>query len=433
MSVALLPCALAGAQSPAPAPSAAAAASAQGMVAPPQITSPEVGADHSVTFRLVAPNAKRVAVTVEGQPKPFELQQNGSGVWQWSSPPMTPQIYGYTFIVDGQRALDPRNPQVRPNLISPTTVVHVPAPTPQPWEAQDIPHGQVEHILYRSKLVTPDATDSGDRDMWVYTPPGYDPARKEKYPVLYLNHGYSDGANGWVEAGQANFILDALLHDGRIRPMVVVMPLGYGEMKIVTAGWNRVGGLLLENQQLFTKQLLGEVIPMAEARFNIARDRDHRAIAGLSMGGGHSIYTGLNHPETFAYVGAFSSAIVSPDPLNAPRGTTPAAADIDKSFKAIVPNAATQAAAEAVLAKLRHRGLADHGQPRLRYMGQGQHQGQRAGARNARDAYLDGVARRPDRLHSAALPLEVHLHRVVIPTVAQRSGGTRFPLAGTEC
>ena len=343
LSATLLSCALAGAQTPAaPAPSAAAAASAQGMVAPPQVLSPEVAADGSVTFRLVAPNAKRVTVTVEGQPKPFELQGNSDGVWQWTSPPMKPQIYGYTFAVDGQRTLDPRNAQVRPNLISPTTVVHVPASTPQPWEAQDIPHGQVAHILYRSKLVTADATDTGDRDMWVYTPPGYDPARKEKYPVLYLNHGYSDGANGWVEAGQANLILDALLHDGTIRPMVVVMPLGYGEMKIVTAGWNRVGGLIYENQQLYSKQLLGEVIPLAEAQFNIARDRDHRAIAGLSMGGGHSIYTGLNHPETFAYVGAFSSAIVSPELTHNGWQTTASPAEMDKGFRAIVPNAATQ-------------------------------------------------------------------------------------------
>ena len=198
-------------------------------------------------------------------------KDEATGVWSATAGPLRPDFYGYTLVLDGSRELDPRNPNIRPNLIAPTTVVHIPAATPQPWDIQNIPHGQVEHILYRSKLVQPDDTDTGDRDMWVYTPPGYDAARKEKYPVLYLNHGYSDAANGWVDAGQANLILDSLLHDGKIKPMVVVMPLGYGEMKIVTAGWNRVGGLIFENEQLFSKQLLGEVIPMGRGRASTSR------------------------------------------------------------------------------------------------------------------------------------------------------------------
>ena len=322
--------------------STASPAAAQGQVAPPPVVSPEVHPDGTVTFRILSPRATKAAVVVEGAAKPYTMQKDeATGVWSATAGPLRPDFYGYTLVLDGSRELDPRNPNIRPNLIAPTTVVHIPAATPQPWDIQNMPHGQVEHILYRSKLVQPDDTDTGDRDMWVYTPPGYDAARKEKYPVLYLNHGYSDAANGWVDAGQANLILDSLLHDGKIKPMVVVMPLGYGEMKIVTAGWNRVGGLIFENEQLFSKQLLGEVIPMAEARFNIARDRDHRAIAGLSMGGGHSIYTGLNHPETFAWVGAFSSAISGPVAPPAP-GQQRTPAEMEKTFQAIVPNAATQ-------------------------------------------------------------------------------------------
>jgi enterochelin esterase family protein len=319
---------------------------AQGQVAATPVVSPEVHADGTVTFRYEAAGAKAVTVTVEGNPKPIALTQNATGVWEVTSAPMAPEFYGYTFAVDGKRALDPHNATVRPNLLSPTTVVHVPAPAPRQWDRTDIPHGEVTHVLYRSKLVKIDDGDNGDRDMWIYTPPGYDARRKEKYPVLYLNHGYSDAANGWVEAGQANLIFDSLLHDGKIVPMVVVMPLGYGTMHIVTAGWNRVGSLIWENQVAYGDQLLHEIIPMAEARLNIARDRDHRAIAGLSMGGGHSIYTGLNHPETFAYVGAFSSAVTSPDlrdtriPGSAP--LTPA--DYDKGFQTIVPNAKTQPA-----------------------------------------------------------------------------------------
>ncbi|AFL87343.1 enterochelin esterase-like enzyme [Terriglobus roseus DSM 18391] len=322
----------------------ASASAAQGQVAATPVVSPEVHPDGTITFRYEAAGAKAVTVTVEGNAKPTPLSQNAGGVWEVSTPAMQPEFYGYTFAVDGKRALDPHNATVRPNLLSPTTVAHVPAQAPKPWDRTDIPHGEVSHVLYRSKLVKVDDGDNGDRDMWIYTPPGYDARRKEKYPVLYLNHGYSDAANGWVEAGQANLIFDSLLHDGKIVPMVVVMPLGYGTMHIVTAGWNRVGSLIWENQVAYSDQLLHEIIPMAEARLNIARDRDHRAIAGLSMGGGHSIYTGLNHPETFAYVGAFSSAVTSPDlrdtriPGSAP--LTPA--DYDKGFQTIVPKAKTQ-------------------------------------------------------------------------------------------
>jgi len=308
----------------------------------PEFVSPEVHADGTVTFRIFSPRAMSAAVAVEGTAKPFPLEKDERGLWQGTVGPLRPDYYSYGFVLDGFRINDPKNPNVRPNLISPTTVVHVTGDTPQPWDMQDIPHGEVTHIFYRSKLVKPDADDDGYRNMWVYTPPGYDAKRKEKYPVLYLNHGYSDDSNGWTQAGQANLILDSLLHDGKIQPMVVVMPLGYGTRKILTAGWARVGGLIWENEQSFSDQLLHEVIPMAEEKYNIARDREHRAIAGLSMGGGHSIYTGLNHPETFAYVGAFSSAVVSPSLPRNGGPSKPTSEMLDRGFQEIVPNAKTQ-------------------------------------------------------------------------------------------
>lgn len=325
------------------APATPSASSAQGQVAASPVVSPEVHPDGTITFRYEASGAKAVTVTVEGNPTPMPLSLNlESGIWEGTTQPMSPEFYGYTFSVDGKRALDPHNAAIRPNLLSPATIVHVPAESPRPWDRTDIPHGEVTHVLYRSKLVKVDGGDNGDRDVWIYTPPGYDAKRKELYPVLYLNHGYSDAANGWVEAGQANLIFDSLLHDGKIKPMVVVMPLGYGTMHIVSAGWGRVVDLLFENERAFSEQLLQEIIPMAEARFHIARDRDHRAIAGLSMGGGHSIYTGLNHPEVFGYVGAFSSAIVAPTlPVTRPGVTLDEATDA-AGFATIVPHAETQ-------------------------------------------------------------------------------------------
>ena len=311
------------------------------------IVSPEVHSDNTVTLRYEAASAKAVTVTIEGNPKPLPLALNpNTGVWEVTTAAMTPEYYGYTFAVDGKRALDPHNPNVRPNLLGPTTVMHIPSNPPQPWELTDIPHGTVTHHWYLSKLVKADETDDAQRDLWVYLPPGYDAKRKEKYPVLYLNHGYSDASNGWVEAGQANLILDSLLHDNKIKPMVVVMPLGYGTKRIVTAGWGRISGTgLWDNEKAFSDQLLHEVMPMVEAQYNIARDPAHRAIAGLSMGGGHSIFTGLNHPDVFGYVGAFSSAVSAPSiPRNPVAGQPVDAATYEKGFNEIVPNHATQPA-----------------------------------------------------------------------------------------
>ena len=143
----------------------AAASAAQGQVAATPVVSPEVHADGTVTFRYEAAGARAVTVAVEGNPKPIPLTQNAAGVWEVTTAPMQPEFYGYTFAVDGKRALDPHNASVRPNLLSPTTVVHVPAPTPKPWDRTDIPHGEVTHVLYRSKLAKIDDGDTGDRAM----------------------------------------------------------------------------------------------------------------------------------------------------------------------------------------------------------------------------------------------------------------------------
>lgn len=331
----------AGAQQSAP-PAAAPGATAPAAtgVAPTStlaVKSPEVHADRTVTLRFEAPNAQKVTASVEGGAKPLPMTKNAQGVWEVTTEPKAPEYYGYSFSMDGKRELDPRNPNIRPNLLSPTTVMHVTADTPEPWDLTDIPHGEVSHFVYFSKLAPKDGS-STDRDLYVYTPPGYDAKRKQPYPVLYLIHGFSDAANGWVEAGQANLIFDSLLHDGRIQPFVVVMPRGYGTMQMIERN-PRPPALGVENQKLFSEQMLHEILPMVEARYNIARDSAHRAMAGLSMGGGHSQYTGLNHPEVFGYVGMFSAGITSTMDI---RGKDVPTATYDAAFKAMLPNAATQ-------------------------------------------------------------------------------------------
>ncbi len=305
--------------------------------------SPEVHPDSTVTLRFDAPNAQKVTVSIEGEAKAIPLEKNASGLWEATTGPKPPEYYGYSFSVDGKRELDPHNPDMRPNLLSPTTVLHVPGPTPQPWDITDIPHGEVHHHVYYSRLAAGNGDGAAaDRDVWVYTPPGYDAKRKEAYPVLYLIHGFSDAANGWIEAGQANLIFDALLHDGKIRPFVVVMPRGYGTMQMIeVSSANRPPSLGMKNQQTFSDQMLHEILPMMEARYNIAKDPAHRAMAGLSMGGGHSMYTGLNHPEVFGYVGMFSAGITTPG-ANI-RGANVDAASYDAAFRQVLPNAATQA------------------------------------------------------------------------------------------
>ena len=145
----------------------------------------------------------------------------------------------------------------------------------------------------------------------VYTPPAYDPESTASYPVLCLLHGWSDSEIAWTQIGQAHLILDALIASGRARPMIVVMPLGYGRMSFVESGidvWQNPAAIIA-NVMRFQRAFLDEVLPQIESIYMVRRDRDSRAIAGLSMGGLQSLVVGLNHPDKFAWIGAFSSAV----------------------------------------------------------------------------------------------------------------------------
>ena len=148
-----------------------------------------------------------------------------------------------------------------------------------------------------------------DRDYYVYTPAGYDPHESKRYPVLYLLHGFSDDASGWTAVGRAHVILDNLIAAGKAKPMLVVMPLGYGAPEFVTRGFGvfRDAALRKKNYDRFRDALLSEVIPAVEETYRAAKDRESRAIAGLSMGGAESLFVGLNALDHFASVGAFSS------------------------------------------------------------------------------------------------------------------------------
>lgn len=269
---------------------------------------PEVHPDNSVTFRFPDPNAREVVLNLEGA-KDLPMQKNDQGVWSVTTGPLVPDFYGYSFVADGVGLIDPANPLMKPNLLHTQSQVHVPGPASLSWEVSGVPHGVVHHHFYKSGVV------GDERDFHVYTPAGYDPRGKQKYPVLYLLHGFSDDATGWTAVGRANVILDNLIAQGKAKPMIVVMPLGYGAPEIVARG---VGGfshaeLRQRNFDKFSQALLSEVLPQVEAKYLVARDRNSRAIAGLSMGGAESLLTGLNALDKFAWIGAFSSGGLTED------------------------------------------------------------------------------------------------------------------------
>jgi enterochelin esterase-like enzyme len=278
----------------------------------PQPQSPEVHPDGRVTFRFRNPNAQHVSVHLEGSKQPILMQRDEPGVWSVTTDPLAPDLYGYSFEADGVELLDPANSNIKPNLLNPANEVHVPGATPLPWELTDIPHGTLHRHFHKSTIV------GDNRDFFVYTPPGYDPNGKVLYPVLYLLHGYSDDASGWTAVGKANLILDSLIADGKAKPMVIVMPLGYGAPEIVQR--TPVFGAAFHNAALrqknfnqFRNALIEEVIPAVERMYKVASNRESRAIAGLSMGGAESLLTGLNRPDEFAWIGAFSSGGLGDD------------------------------------------------------------------------------------------------------------------------
>src|SRR5258708_29702487 len=291
---------------------------------PPPIVSPEVQHDHRVTFRFRAPNAKEVSVAIEGVEKPLRMEQDARGFWTVTTEPLAPDYYGYSFIADGVGLLDPSNYRTKPNFLYRANELYVPGPASLSWEISEVPHGEIHHHLYKSGVV------GDDRGYFVYTPPGYDPRGKQTYPVLYLLHGYSDDASAWTAVGRANVILDNLIARGKAKPMLIVMPLGYGAPEVLApaSGVFRDPGITQRNFNKFHEALLTEVIPRVEAEYLVMKERDSRAIAGLSMGGAESLLTGLNNLNEFAWIGAFSSGGI--------------ASDFEKEFPGLETSANTQ-------------------------------------------------------------------------------------------
>jgi enterochelin esterase-like enzyme len=263
--------------------------------AAPRLVSPEIHPDRTVTFRIRAPKASEVSLSLNGN-KP--MTRDDSGLWSLTVGPLEPEIYEYSFTVDSARALDTANTLLKTGQTLGSSLLEIPGTPPRFDEVRNVPHGTI-HI--RSYTSTP---LKQPRRMYVYVPPQYDPEPRRIFPVLYLRHGSGDDESTWSIQGRAGVILENLIAERKAAPMLIVMTNGDTDRT-----WS--GGSSPEAMDLLGRELLTDVIPLIEKNYRVIADRDHRAIAGLSMGGGQAFTIGLRNMDQFAWVGEFSSGLLS--------------------------------------------------------------------------------------------------------------------------
>ncbi|MCY2953924.1 MAG: alpha/beta hydrolase-fold protein [Planctomycetota bacterium] len=266
---------------------------------------PKIHDDLRVTFRVSAPDAQKVRVAPRGDDNglgrgPYDMQRDASGVWTVTTPPVRPGFHYYELVIDGFRCNDP-NSETFFGWGQQTSGLEVPDAKLDFHEAKNLPHGEVRTLWYHSKV-------TGQlRRAFVYTPPDYDAQLQRHYPVLYLQHGAGESERAWSAQGRAGFILDNLLAAGQARPMLVVMDNGYATpMGIAKEGTGRVNA--------FADVVVKELIPTVDARYRTMPQREHRAIAGLSMGAGQALAIGLANLDMFASIGVFSGGMRNFDP-----------------------------------------------------------------------------------------------------------------------
>jgi enterochelin esterase-like enzyme len=293
---------------------------------------PRIHSDLRVTLQLKAPEAKKVTVGGNfglGKGEPWEMQRGEDGVWSVTLPPVIPGFHYYTFSVDGVKMNDPAS-ETFFGTGRPTSGIEIPEKGVDFYHAKDVPHGEVRTRWYNSK-VTGQA-----RRVLVYTPPGYDADLKKRYPVLYLQHGSGEDETGWTRQGHANFILDNLIAAGTAKPMIIVMEKGYA----TRAGAAPEPGGKGKGGGAFEEVVLKDLVPMIDATYRTIADREHRAIAGLSMGGGQAMQIGLTHLDTFSAVGSFSGAGRA-DPKTGYGGVFADAAAFDKKVSVLYLHSGT--------------------------------------------------------------------------------------------
>jgi enterochelin esterase family protein len=265
--------------------------------------------DHKIAFRIYAPKAEVVRVVggdIPGLMQAGQMTKGENGVWELVFGPVDPGAYRYNFNVDGVSVLDYRNPLLSESNNNSWSLVNVSGA--DFMDTKDVPHGAVASLTYYSKSL------QKFRRLHVYTPPGYETGT-QKYPIFYLLHGAGDSDDSWTSVGRAGFILDNLIAAKKAKPMVVVMPAGH------TAPFQPGGrGAAPQSGRLmfaddFVKDFENDIMPMVETRYRVITDRSHRAIAGLSMGGAHTLAIGIPHLDKFAYIGVYSSGLLGVIPI----------------------------------------------------------------------------------------------------------------------
>jgi enterochelin esterase family protein len=269
---------------------------------------PRVDSTGRVEVRIKAPEATKVRVNFWSGPK-LDMVKQPDGFWTVTTPPLVPGLHYYTILLDGAEVTDLGSHAFFGGSKH-ASAVEVPEPGSTYYSIQDVPHGQVREVWYHSKVT------GTWRHALVYTPPAYDSDTKTRYPVLYLQHGGGEDETGWVRQGRANFILDNLIADGSAKPMIIVMAYGYARRAGQPApdftgrpfGSPEALKAMQEMTQAFEDDVTQALIPFVDKTFRTIADRDHRAMAGLSMGGMQTFHITLNHLDLFSYIGGFSGA-----------------------------------------------------------------------------------------------------------------------------
>ena len=288
----------------------------RGAAPAPTVMSPDVTADRRVTFRILAPTAETVELRSPGDipgvggrgVAPPQLTKDADGVWQRTFGPLPAGAYRYVFVVNGLTVVDARNPMTSQTNTTVYSLAVVPGS--DVFDTKNVPHGAVASVHYHSTAL------GGIRRMHVYTPPGYE-MNRERYPVFYLLHGAGDVDESWSSVGRAGFILDNLIAASKAKPMIVVMPTGHvngagaalGAPVPAAAAQGMPG--IGAGPDPFANDFLSDVMPYIEKNYRVMTDRQSRAIAGLSMGGNQTLNIAIPHLEKFAYIGVFSSGIIS--------------------------------------------------------------------------------------------------------------------------
>ena len=288
------------------------------------IVSPEVKADHTVTFRIQAPAADSVQITGDflptvkmktqfglmDVPGTANLKKDEKGIWTFTSQPLGSDLYSYTILVDGFKTTDPNNVYIIRDVASVFNVFIVGGGKGDLYQVSKVPHGSVTRRWY-------DSPGNGmQRRVTVYTPAGYENS-KVKYPVLYLLHGMGGDEEAWIALGRTSQILDNLIAQGKAKPMIVVMTNGNVAQE-AAPGESSLGYAKPTMQMEHTmdgkfEETFPDVIKFVESNYRVKNEKSGRAIAGLSMGGFHSLHISRYYPNTFDYIGLFSAAIIAND------------------------------------------------------------------------------------------------------------------------